>query len=157
GFMLYGDSADGAFGYQLGLFNGVFNGGSSDGDNQTDKDFAGRGFAHPFRPFDIPAMKNFGFGVAGTLRQRPRETESNLNYKTEGRSNFYQYVSAANVTGKGDQWRFVPQAYYYVGPFGMMGEYLRTESHIKGTLGAAPNPVTHPEADERNRGWFLEA
>ena len=158
GFMLYGDVADSTFTYQLGIFNGVANGArSSDGDNQSDKDFAGRVFVQPFRSIDVPALKGFGFGVAGTIGQRTNEPESDLTYKTAGRSNFYQYISAANVTGKGDQWRLVPQAYYYVGPFGLMGEYARTESHVKGTLGAAPNPVTHPEADERNWGWFTQA
>jgi phosphate-selective porin OprO and OprP len=158
GFMLYGDLADSTFTYQLGIFNGVANGAkSSDGDNQTDKDFAGRVFVQPFRSIDVPPLKGFGFGVAGTIGQRTNEPESDLTYKTAGRSNFYQYIGAANVTGKGDQWRFVPQAYYYVGPFGVMGEYARTESHVKGTLGAAPNPITHPEADERNWGWFTQA
>ncbi len=157
GVMLYGDVADSVFSYQLGAFNGVFNGGSSDGDNQTDKDFAGRVFVQPFRATDIDPLKGFGFGVAGSYGQRTGEPESTLNFKTAGRSNFYQYVSAANVTGKGTQSRIVPQAYYYVGPFGLMGEYLRTESHIKGTLGTAPNPITHPEAGERARGWFVQA
>lgn len=158
GFMLYGDVADATFQYQLGIFNGVANGAqSSDGDNQTDKDFAGRVFVQPFRTIDVDALKGFGLGVAGTYGQRTGEPESSLNFKTAGRQNFYQYISSANVTGKGEQWRFVPQAYYYVGPFGTMGEYGRTESHIKGTLGTAPNPITHPDADERTRGWFVQA
>jgi len=158
GFMLYGDVADATFQYQLGIFNGVANGAqSSDGDNQTDKDFAGRVFVQPFRTIDVDALKGFGLGVAGTYGQRTGEPESSLNFKTAGRQNFYQYISSANVTGKGEQWRFVPQAYYYVGPFGAMGEYGRTESHIKGTLGTAPNPITHPDADERTRGWFVQA
>jgi phosphate-selective porin OprO/OprP len=158
GIMFYGDVADSTFTYQLGLFNGVANGSqSSDGDNQTDKDFAGRVFVQPFRSIDVPPLKGLGFGVAGGIGERTNESESSLTYKTAGRSNFYQYVSAANVTGRGQQYRFAPQAYYYVGPFGLMGEYLRTESHIKGTLGAAPSPITHPEADERNRGWFGQA
>jgi len=158
GAMLYGDFADYTFSYQLGIFNGVANGAqSSDFDNQTDKDFAGRVFAQPFRSIDVPALKGLGFGVAGTVGQRTSEPESTLTYKTAGRSNFYQYISAANVTGTGQQWRFNPQAYYYVGPFGLMGEYARTESHIKGTLGTAPSPITHPDADERNWGWFVQA
>jgi len=157
GIVLYGDIANSAFTYQLGVFNGVFDGGSSDGDNATDKDFAGRVFAQPFVGAGIDPLKKLGFGIAGTYGQRTGDPESTLNYKTEGRSNFYQYVSTANVTGKGGQYRIVPQAYYYFGPFGLMGEYLRTESHIKGTLGTAPDPVTHPRADERDRGWFLQA
>ncbi len=155
GLMLYGDVADSAFQYQVGIFNGVTNGGSSDDDNNTDKDFAGRVFVQPFRWFDVPALKGLGFGVAGSFGKRTNAAES-VSYKTAGRSNFYQYITAANVTGKGDQWRFVPQAYYYLGPFGLMGEYGRTESHVRGTVGTAPNTTT-AQADERNWGWFVQA
>lgn len=157
GFMLYGDIADSTFTYQLGIFDGVANGAAStDDDTNSDKDFAGRVFVQPFRTIDVEPLKGLGFGVAGTIGKRTSQPES-VNFKTDGRSNYYSYISAANVTGKGDQWRLNPQAYYYVGPFGMMGEYARTESHVKGTLGTAPNPITHPEADERTWGWFLQA
>jgi phosphate-selective porin OprO/OprP len=156
GFMLYGDVADSTFQYQLGIFNGVTNGGNSDDDANTDKDVAGRVFLQPFRSIDVPALKGFGFGVAGSIGKRTNQAES-VTYRTDGRSGYYTYISSAAVTGKGDQWRVVPQAYYYAGPFGLLGEYARTESHIKGTLGTAPNPITHPEADERNWGWFVQS
>jgi len=157
GFMLYGDSPDAVFSYQLGIFNGVFDGGSSDGDNQTDKDFAGRFFIQPFRATDFDPLKGLGFGLAGTYGERTGEPESALAFKTAGRSNFYRYDSTANVTGKGHQWRIVPQVYHYWGPFGLMGEYIRSDSHIKGTIGTAPSPVTNPEANEHNKGWFAQA
>ena len=157
GIQLYGDIADSVFTYQLGLFNGLFDGNSSDTDNQTDKDFAGRLFAQPFRGTDLGPLKGLGFGLAGTYGQQTGESESSLAFKTAGRSSFYRYVAAANVTGKGPQWRIAPQANYYWGPFGFMGEYIVSDSHIKGTLGATPDPVTHPRADERSLGWFVQA
>src|SRR5215831_16135585 len=42
------DWLGGAFSYQLGVFNGVPDGGNNDGDIGDDKDFAGRVFVQPF-------------------------------------------------------------------------------------------------------------
>ena len=46
--MLHGDLFDSIFQYQLGLFNGVVDGGFTDGDANSDKDFAGRVWFQPF-------------------------------------------------------------------------------------------------------------
>jgi phosphate-selective porin OprO/OprP len=156
GIQLSGDVASSAFTYQLGIFNGVFDGASSDGDLQTDKDFVGRVFTQPFINTDWNPVKSLGFGLAGTIGKRSNEPESALTYKTAGRSNFYRYQANANVIGKGTQWRISPQAYYYWGPFGAMGEYIVSDGSIRGTLGTAPD-VTHPRADEHSTGWFLQA
>jgi phosphate-selective porin OprO/OprP len=155
GFMLFGDVADSTFQYQLGIFNGVTNGGNSDDDTNTDKDLAARVFFHPFRALDVQPLKNFGFGVAGTYGNRTDQAES-VSYRTDGRSTYYTYIAATNVTGKGTQWRFNPQLYYYLGPFGLLGEYVAGESHIRGTLGTAPDTTT-ATAEERTWGWFVQA
>src|SRR5690606_23015763 len=58
GFMLHGDPfSNGVFYYELGLFNGSVDGGSVDGDFNSDKDFAGRFFIHPFATTESDALK----------------------------------------------------------------------------------------------------
>lgn len=152
GVELYGDLLDGAASYQLGILNGVFDGGSSDGDVATDKDFAGRVFFSPFKNTDWRPVQGLGFGVAGTYGRRAGEPVSSLAFKTAGRSSFYRYDADAKVVGRGNQWRVGPQLYHYWGPLGLMGEYFVSDSQIAGTVA----DIT-VKADERSLGWFVQA
>ena len=74
GVQLGGDIAGGLVNYSFGYFNGVSDGGSSDGntptpdtENDTNGDWAARVFFQPFVNSDNFALRNLGFGVAGTF------------------------------------------------------------------------------------------
>ena len=119
GFMLHGDLFDSIFQYQLGLFNGVVDGGSTDGDANSDKDFAGRVWFQPFVTWGSPILENFGFGLAGTYGNDSNDPIDGTRVRTDGLSTVYKI--ATDTLGFGNHSRISPQLYYYWGPFGMMG------------------------------------
>lgn len=134
GFQLYGDIAGGLFSYAVGAFNGVFDGGVNDVDNNDGKDVAGRLFVR---------IKGLGFGVAGTFgKQKGSVSSPNLpNFKTAGQQTFFKYINdttTPNVTvASGKVFRFSPQASYYWGRFGFLGEYVRSSQEVTNTSGTA--------------------
>jgi phosphate-selective porin OprO/OprP len=153
GVQLFGDIGAGVFQYQLGIFDGVQDGGSKDDEGNSDKDFAGRVFAQPAKGAGIAALENLGFGLAGTYGNRTDDNGA-LNFRTAGRSSFYRYANNT-VTGKGIQWRIAPQAYWFWGPFGFMGEYFKSEGGIKGTVGTGDKAQIR-SAKENTDGWFVQ-
>jgi phosphate-selective porin OprO/OprP len=146
GVQLYGDIAKGAVGYQVGVFNGVVDGGSVDGDAGDDKDLAARVFAQPFRNRSSSALQvqGLGVGVAVTTGKRD-ESMAGMIYRTAGRSPYFRYDLP--VTGDGTQTRWSPQFYYYRGPVGLMGEYAESKQAVR--EGTARADLTH-------RGWYLQ-
>lgn len=154
GFMLHGDLFDSIFQYQLGLFNGVVDGGSTDGDANSDKDFAGRVWFQPFVTWGSPILENFGFGLAGTYGNDSNDPIDGTRVRTDGLSTVYKI--ATDTLGFGNHSRISPQLYYYWGPFGMMGEYIR--SNQGGILTKTSNDVTTTKTGRfTNQGGFLQA
>ncbi|MEO6029141.1 MAG: porin [Candidatus Binatia bacterium] len=152
GLQLYGDFVDGSLGYQVGIFNGVFDTEAGrDVDLTDDKDFAGRVFTNPFKTTDIAPLKGLGFGLAGTYGHANGESIAGLAYKTGGRSNYFTYNADAKVVARGGHYRVVPQLYYYFGPFGLMGEYAVSKQTVEGTAGGAAR------ADYDAKAFFVQA
>jgi phosphate-selective porin OprO and OprP len=154
GVQIFGDLWRGALGYAFGVFNGVVDGGSGDSDDNSSKDFAGRIFAQPFKTTQNQFLKDFGFGLAGTIGNRNgvAVAPSVASYKTAGQQVFFRYLldgtAAGTVVGAGSLYRISPQAYYYNGPFGMMAEYvISTQDVQKGS-----NTATF-----RNNSWQVSA
>lgn len=157
GLMLHGELFDARLNYQLGVFNGTPDGGSSDFDaTDSSKDVAARVFTHPFRASDAPALRGLGFGVAGTFGEQNRAPRA---YSTHGSQRFFGYRSGttaaqANVVGDGTQWRLSPQAYWYWGPFGLLGEYAISAQEVwQAGGGAGAGSVATLE----NSGWQIAA
>lgn len=144
GVQLHGDLLGGRLNYALAAFNGVGDGGSSDGDTASDKDFVGRVFAEPFKNRAGSPLQGLGFGVAGSIGRRDGETLSSV-YRTAGRSQFFKYGS--DVTGVGEQRRLAPQFYYFRGPLGVMGEHITSTQEV-GRGGR--------RAEFENDGWFVQ-
>ncbi len=126
------------FSYQLGVFNGSGDSGSLNGnspDSNDDKEFAGRLWAHPFQHTGS-IFDGLGLGVAGSWENPSKVALS--NQKTPIAQNTYlDYTQLASgvtgpITGNGDHYRIYPQAYWYTGPFGMMGEYVTELQNISG-------------------------
>jgi phosphate-selective porin OprO and OprP len=135
-------------GYSIGIYNGATDGGSSDQDNDEGKDVVGRLFAQPFINCDSNPLRKLGFGAGGSVGDHIGTLLP--TYKTSGQQTFFSY--ATNVTANGEQWRIDPQAYYYVGPFGLLGEYVVSSQEVKSS-------IAHPPTNERfnNRAWQVEA
>ncbi|HEX4478350.1 MAG TPA: porin [Polyangiaceae bacterium] len=135
GVMLHGDLVDGALTYALGIFNGTDDGVQNDTDNNDKKDVDGRIFALPFKPTTLGFLKNFGLGVSASSG---KHAGAQPTYKTMGQNSFFSYSSAA--VSEGIHRRIVPQAYYYVGPVGILAEYAISSQGM--TAGATTARVT---------------
>jgi phosphate-selective porin OprO/OprP len=139
GAQLYGELGGGTLLWAVGLFNGVVDGSDvPDLDAHDGKDWAARIFLHPLRPLKQPWFDNFGIGVAGTYGQeRGTQAVPNLpTYKSPGQVTFFSYLTsdvtnpAGTTVAFGDRWRVAPQLYYYVGPVGLLAEYVRSSQDV---------------------------
>jgi phosphate-selective porin OprO/OprP len=163
GFMFHGVVGPAVFSYEIGVFNGVVDGGSGDLDNNHAKDFAGRVFIQPWKGDPYHLLANLGFGVSGTTGwQRgtgavfatsgmtTRRTAAPVPglpvYRTAGQQTFFSYrlneeVPDGAVIGYGRRTRFSPQGYFYYGPFGLLGEYIQTRKAVE--IGPQAANLTH--------------
>jgi phosphate-selective porin OprO/OprP len=140
GIEIGGDLLGGTFGYALGEFDGVVDGNSTDANSNPDadsndgkKDTEGRLFTQPFVNSGIYALRGLGFGIAGTYVQTVGSATNSLlaSYKTTGQNTFFSYRTGATGTyADGRRERWSPQAYYYVGPFGALAEYVESEQDV---------------------------
>ncbi len=143
GVQLYGDIAGGVLSYAVGGFNGVADGASGDTDTNDGKDIAGRLFVQPFFKTGIAPLKGLGVGVAGSYgKQKGTAAAPNLpGYRTGGQQTFFRYINdtaTPNVTvASGKVLRIAPQAYYSWGPFGLLGEYVRSTQNVSNNSGTA--------------------
>lgn len=126
GLQLSGEISGGVLAYQVGVFNGVPDLGNGDGDTYDAKDFAGRLFLQPFRRGQLQSL---GVGVAGStgIERGTALLPALPSYRTPGQQTFFRYRAdgtAPNTTfADGSRRRLVPQAYFYTGPLGLLGEY----------------------------------
>lgn len=138
GLQLYGDLFDGALTYAAGVFNGTPDGASADIDEHDSKELAARVFAHPFKKTDLKPLQGLGVGVAGTVGNRQGSAATATSntalpsLKTPGQNTFFTYVTGAGgAYADGVEDRIAPQGYYYLGPFGLLGEYVISSQEVK--------------------------
>jgi len=147
--------------YALGAFDGVTDGNSTDtnptpdaGSNDGHKDLEGRVFAQPFLHSAIDAWRGLGFGVGGTWGNEAGSAASTLlpAYRTPGQQVFFTYRTGASPTfADGARHRLAPQFYYYVGPFGLLGEYALSSQEVT----RAVTPSLNRSGRIDNRAWQL--
>ncbi len=131
---LHGDIGGRLVTYALAGLNGVNDGRSSDDigdiDNNVDKDFAGRIFAHPFLNTSIVPLQGLGIGFAASYVDAGGSVDSpNLpNYRTSGQQRFFAY--RGTTFSNGERLRLSPQGYYYYGPFGVLWEYVNVAQDV---------------------------
>jgi len=157
GFQLAGDFFDGALSYQIGVFNGVLDGQSADTDVSSEKEFFGRLFAEPMKKSDIAALKGLGVGIAGSYTDlNQADNLSPMVYRTAGRSTWFRFATSSDVSILGDdeRHRIDPQAYWYYGPFHLMGEYIFSKQGAK-RFDDETGSVRRAQLD--NAAWYTEA
>jgi phosphate-selective porin OprO and OprP len=139
GLQAIGDLVGGHLSYAIGVFNGVPDLGNGDGDVTNDKDFAARLFAR---------VGGLGVGVtAGTGNEHGTAAATALpSYVTTGQQILFRYRDSTFANGR--RRRISPQAYWYAGPFGALGEYVVSEQQI--TRATSSIRVT-------NRAWQVAA
>jgi phosphate-selective porin OprO/OprP len=131
GYQLSGDIVKKRVSYAVGVFNGVPDNSLSDASVSDHRDYAARIFLTPFLPETKSPLSGLGVGIGAT--------SGNVDglalpaYKTLGQNTFFTFASG--VTSAGHRTRLAPQAYYYLGPFGMFTEYtLAEEGFQKGAV-----------------------
>ena len=76
---------------------------------------------------------------------------SRVSCNTVGQQQFFAYNPVTGtVVADGAHWRVSPQASYYYGPFGLLGEYIISEQGVK-------NSTTGKKADLANTAWQFSA
>jgi len=172
GIQIGGDIKGGVLNYSVGYFNGVTDGGSSDGgtppDAETDSagDFAARIFAQPFLNSDSFALRGLGFGVGGTYVdvQGNSGNPTLATYRTTGQQTLFQYRANTgtaplnNATyADGARMRVTPQAYYYLGSFGVLAEYAQVSQDVSRQVSATTKltDTLDTTAYHVQLSWFL--
>jgi phosphate-selective porin OprO/OprP len=167
GFELHGDIDGGVVSYAVGIFNGVGDArNTSNTAFQDNREFDARLFFQPFKATSIAALQNLGIGVGGNwgtssitntlgLPASTGGSSTSAGYFTDGQQQFFTYNPATGgVVANGTHWRLSPQAYYYYGPFSLLGEYVISDQGIK-------NSATLKTANLENTaleiagGWVL--
>ena len=126
GVQVHGELAQGVFGYQLALLDGVTDGGNIDGDTNDAKDLAGRVFVQPWRTKGTSPLRGLGFGISGTTGTANGALRG---YSSVSQAGVFSY--ATTVTASGTRRRWSPQALLFVGPFGVLAEYVAGRHEVQ--------------------------
>jgi phosphate-selective porin OprO/OprP len=173
GFKVGGAFGGGVLSYDVGVFDGVLDSGSTDGNTSPDFNstgkftFEGRAFAKPFLDLDADFLRGLGLGVAGSyVNNRGTVTSATTNallasYKTTGQQPLFSYRSDTLVSGavnnatiaQGIERRLAPQFNYYYRSLGLLGEYVQVDQQVQRQVVATS--VRH--ATLRHDAWQLQA
>jgi phosphate-selective porin OprO/OprP len=146
GVQLQGDFKSGAS-YVLGVYNGAPDGRDGATTNpDNDFEIAGRIFYEPWRDA-ANGLSGLGFGIAASTGEKHGNGNNFLpRYRTPGQVQVFGYLSDVNADGK--HTRISPQAYYYGGRFGLLGEYIVSKQDVAA-------PARSVEDTLSNRAWQL--
>lgn len=179
GLQLSGDFNGGVCNYSFGYFNGVSDGASSDAntptadtENDTKGDWAARVFLQPFLNSGHFALRGLGFGVGMTyvdstgnataVDSAGKPTTTLLpTYRTPGQQSFFTYrnngTGLTNATfADGQRLRVSPQLYYYLGRFGLLGEYVDVAQGVtRANGGITRSDTLDNSAWQLQFSWFV--
>jgi len=148
GLQLQGELAHSTFNYAVGVFNGGVDGRdavTSNPDNEFEA--SARMFWEPFKNA-ANAWSGLGVGIASSVGDAFGQGNNFLpRYRTPGQAQFFAYRNEAAADGLHRRWS--PQAYYYNGPLGLLGEYVTSEQEVRLVSGVNAGRVKHLE----NEAW----
>lgn len=143
GAQIYGELIPGQLEYQFAIMNGNEDLANTDTDIDDEKDFIARIFAHPFAESEYVDLQGLGVGIAGSVGRRDGSSVAANRqlaaYKSPGQNNFFTYDATAFADGT--KWRLYPQAYWFSGNIGFIGEYAYTAEEV--TDGGAHAELEH--------------
>lgn len=153
GVQLQGALAGAKVTYVAGVYNGAADGRDSPTSNPDDDfEFAGRLFFEPWKGGD-GALSGLGFGIAASTGDKAGSGNNVLpRYRTPGQATFFSY--GASVIADGEHRRWSPQAYWYAGTVGLLGEYIRSEQTVFDTATATRASLDH-SAWQLTGSWVL--
>jgi phosphate-selective porin OprO/OprP len=140
GLEIWGDIAGGIARYEAGYVNGNPDNGINDIDSNKSKTFVGRLF---FQPFNIPSLRPLGKLGVGVAASSGIEQGSATNswvgaFKSFGQNTIFSYLTATTPTtvfASGRHTRLNPQLYYYLGPFGLLAEWVHEYQQLANSAG----------------------
>src|SRR5690606_18930723 len=113
---------------------------------------AGRVFLEPWKGGE-GALSGLGFGLAASVGDKHGAGNSFLpRYRSPGQSIFFSYL--ASVAADGEHSRWSPQAWWYAGPVGLLGEYIRSEEEVAEATSGARASLEH-SAWQLTGSWVL--
>lgn len=142
GVQLQGALAQSRVNYVVGVYNGAPDGRDSPTSNPDGKfELAGRLFFEPWKGTDS-ALSGLGFGIGASTGDKQGAGNSFLpRYRTQGQATFFSYLGT--VVADGEHTRWSPHAYWYAGPVGLLGEYIRSKQEVVDTATAARASLDH--------------
>jgi phosphate-selective porin OprO/OprP len=143
GAQVHGELGSGVATYALGLFNGAVDGALIDADSNSAKDVAGRVFFQPFARGGLTTLKGLGLGFSATSGKQQGALPS---FRSGGQIVFFSYLSTAAADG--NRTRFSPQGSFFLGPFGVFGEYIQSRQQVRQGADAA---------QVANQGWEVSS
>jgi phosphate-selective porin OprO/OprP len=146
GLQVHGDLVEGAINYQVAVLNGVADGGMADTDTNDSKDLAGRLFLQPWKTKGRSPLRGLGFGVAGTTGQANGALRG---YSSVSQVSVFSY--ATTVTASGDRRRWSPQASFFLGPVGVLAEYVQSRHDVQNVQTGKPTS----SATLKNSAWSV--
>jgi phosphate-selective porin OprO/OprP len=150
GIQVLGDLNGGMVSYQAAVMNGVADGGSTDADTNDGKDITARIIVRPFTQRAASPFRGLGFALAGnTGRQSGTAPLPSLKTQTILQP-YFSY--ATGVAASGRRVRYSPQLFFFRGPFGGWGEYVRTEIPV--ARNGVADDISH-EAWQVAVSWVL--
>lgn len=144
-----GEVLDGTVAYQVGVFGGLADGGSTTNtDFDNEKEIDARVFATPFKNSAGSVLQGLSFGIAGSSGRAKTAAGRTSGYRTDGQQTFFSY--AATTVNDGQNWRLAPQLDFRSGSFGAIGEY------VVSTINVRPS-ATGKKTELQNKAWQLAA
>ncbi|MEQ1814791.1 MAG: porin [Candidatus Nitrotoga sp.] len=148
--------------YEVGIFNGGGDNGANDADkeNEDNKEVAGRLWSHPFKNRGIAALEGLGVGIAGSWETPKKNAVAVKALKSAlGQNTLVDYTKTKTnlqtnlpfaVQANGEHYRIYPQAYWYYGSYGLLGEYVLSSQKLTGDGGKTA-------IQQSNTAWQIQA
>ncbi len=115
--------------YAIGYFNGASDGSNGNFQWRTSNEGVARLFLQPFLTSRSKTLRGLGVGAGGSFADESGKLPS---FKTVGQDIFFKYSAKAIADGQHN--RVSPQAWYYCGPVGLIGEYTISSQQVRNIL-----------------------
>jgi phosphate-selective porin OprO/OprP len=155
GFMPNGLLFDDTLNYAVGVFASAPNNYSQTTDIGNGYGVVARLFARPFIN-DADELTGLGFGVSGAYSNLDDYQPNNSNGITNGLNTYASdpgvvfFSWNSNAQRNGAMYRIIPQAYYYVGPWGVQTEYIVQSQGLSLGIG---NATQQRQIRDTSWGW----
>jgi len=143
GVEVYGDLFDGDLQYYTGVFNGA---GINSLDDNDEKEWTYRIVWHPFKQSGNPWFEGFELGHNLNIGNQPLAT--GIRGRTAGDVDYYPVALR-----HGTRTRVGVDGAWYIGPFGLVWEYIHVDEHRHDLLPDQPLPSSLGSVE--HAGWYV--